>query len=87
MQIIRAYIDSKIKLNQILIFVDDLKTNSVNEYARKLTDIIDLLRIYQVNEECIAVKYISKLQDSLNCKAYLNTLCRRNKKIHVIKIF
>jgi uncharacterized protein YecE (DUF72 family) len=77
----RAYINSIIKSNKIIIFNDDLV--NVDENERKLSEIFDLIRIYQINEDYILLKNISKLQDSLNCKAYLNTLCKRNRKINV----
>ncbi len=83
MQIIRAYIDSIIKSNKIVVFIDD-KVENKEETTRKLIELKDLLRVYQINEQYILIKQISKLQDSLNSKAYLNTLCRRNKKINVI---
>lgn len=81
MHIIRAYIDSIIKSNKIVLFNDDIM--NVDENMRRLSEILDLIRIYQINEEYIFVKNISKLQDTLNCKAYLNTLCKRYKKIIV----
>ena len=69
MQIIRAYIDSIIKSNKIVVFIDD-KIETKEETARKLIELKDLLRVYQINEQYILIKQISKLQDSLNSKAY-----------------
>jgi hypothetical protein len=42
----RAYINSIIKSNKIIIFNDDLV--NVDENERKLSEIFDLIRIYQL---------------------------------------